>query len=94
MYIGMSFNTVDPKEDYRNKGTINYFQPEQSDSAHTFIFSQVWATLYIYSYYFKCVYQKDSSPLRVPDIVSGQHGNKDNFDTDTDRHAMTLEQNY
>lgn len=67
MYIGMSFNTVYPKKGYRNKGTINYFQPEQSDSAHTFIFSQVWATLYIYSYYFKCVYQKDSSPLRVPD---------------------------
>lgn len=41
------FSIFYPKGDYRNKGnksSINYFYPEQSDSAHTFILSSVGYT--------------------------------------------------
>lgn len=55
----MSLNTFYSKGGCRNRGhklpVIIYSHPEQSDSAHTFIFSQVWATLHIYSYYPKCM---------------------------------------
>lgn len=54
----MSLNTFYSKGGCRNRGhklPVIYSHPEQSDSAHTFIFSQVWATLHIYSYYPKCM---------------------------------------
>lgn len=62
MYIGMSFNTVYPKKGYRNKGTINYFQPEQSDSAHTFIFSSVGYTVHLLILFQMCLSERFKSP--------------------------------
>lgn len=52
IYIGMSFNTLYSKggcrnEHRRNKLPINYFHPEQSDNAYTFILSSVGYTAHL-----------------------------------------------